>query len=171
MKMDVTNPSAAPVATWATTSPMNDAVIKEAVPATPANCALTARASAAARPNFTTAGMALVENGGAKASQALARARATPAILGTKVRVISWMEVTDCTSATASPIARAVTSMGAASSPVTVIIRTAISMTEESFICVLSACSGMETGDEGLDDQCPAVHHHEQQQFEWQGDQ
>lgn len=60
-------------------------------------------------------------------------ARATPAILGTKVSVISWIEVIDWSRETANPTARAVSNMGAVSSAVMVIIRTAISMTVVSF--------------------------------------
>src|SRR3954469_20610995 len=88
--------------------------------------------------------------------------RATPASLGTNVSVTSWIWVTDWNSEMARPITRLVMRMGAATLAVTVIIRSAISMT---VVSVMGSPS-MEARQKGLDDQRPAIDQHEQQDLE-----
>src|SRR3954466_912048 len=92
--------------------------------------------------------------------------RATPASLGTNVSVTSWIWVTDWNREMASPMARLVMRMGAATLATTSIICTAISMTAVS---VMSA--SVEAREQGLDDQRPSVDQHEQQDLEGEGDE
>src|SRR4051794_39956040 len=91
--------------------------------------------------------------------------RATPASLGTKESVTSWICVTDCSSDTPRPMARLTTRMGPASLAVTMIAWMAMETTAES------VTGSPEARQEGVDDQGPAVDHHEQQELERQRDQ
>src|SRR3954470_23297935 len=87
---------------------------------------------------------------------------ATPATLGTNVRVTSWICVTDWNSDTARPMAKLVTRIGAETFAVTVIIRSAISMTVVSVMGPQS----VETCKEGLDHEGPSIDEYEQQDLE-----
>src|SRR3954447_4261666 len=81
------------------------------------------------------------------------RTSATPASLGTNVSVTSWIWVTDWNSEMAKPIARLVMRMGAQTLAVTVIIRSAISITVVSVMVSPS----VEARKERLDYESPAV--------------
>src|SRR6478752_2774991 len=89
------------------------------------------------------------------------RAMPTPTSFGTNARVTSWIWVSDWKSETAKPITSAVTRIGADSLSATSIVWRAMSMMAVSDMARLSVA-----GDEGLDDEGPAVDHHEQQQLE-----
>src|SRR5436190_10648108 len=113
---------------------------------------------------------------------------ATAASLGTNVSVTSWIWVTDWNSEMARPMARLVRRIGAETLAVTIIILRAISITAVSVMrrgaprrrVLRPAMDGRSVGwrrltnplvearQEGLDDQCPAVHQHEQQDLEGQ---
>src|SRR5207248_10446015 len=88
--------------------------------------------------------------------------RATPASLGTKLRVTSWIWVTDCSSDTPRPMARLTTRIGPASLAVTRMAWMAISTTAEA------VTASPEAREEGVDDEGPAVDHDEQQELERQ---
>src|SRR5208283_2238521 len=84
-----------------------------------------------------------------------------PRALGTKVSVCSWMEVTDWKMLMASPMSSAVNKMGAASVTASSIRLLSNSVANSGFIK-----SGGKTLHDGADHQVPAVHQHEQKDFQ-----
>src|ERR1700693_4093241 len=91
--------------------------------------------------------------------------RATPIILGTKTRVISWTWVTDWMSETVRPMARLVARIGPATLATRMRACRTISMTLVSVIALPVA------REERLDDERPPVDQHEEQDLEREGHQ
>src|SRR5581483_9462051 len=94
--------------------------------------------------------------------------RATPANFGTKVSVASCTCVADWRIETNRPTPSVTLRIGAASLTVTRIASHAMWITWVSVMRVSRSGSSTEAVEEGLHDEVPAVHHHEQQQLERQ---
>src|SRR3954447_4375904 len=93
----------------------------------------------------------------------ISSATPTPTSLGTNARVTSWIWVSDWKSETAKPMTREVSRIGADSLRATSMVWRAMWMIAVSLMVRLPVAR-----DEGLDDEGPAVDHHEEQELEGQ---